>query len=143
MTKSFPIAAAVILAAPTAWAQVQNGGPQGSTGGNSVGVAINAPAPSVGAGGNVGASTPGANAGASTQVQNAGPAGSDRLQQCRSDPGDAHQSGAVDRHRHDPNGPYQVTARSSFESRAAAADDLRSRVAACLQRPCVTGGSEP
>jgi len=76
MTKSFLIAVAVILTAPTAWAQVQNAGPQGSTGGNSVGAAINAPAPTAGAGANAGASTPGANAGASTQVQNAGPGGS-------------------------------------------------------------------
>jgi hypothetical protein len=53
-----------------AWAQVQNAGPNGSTGANSVGSSFTSPGPSAGASG---ASS---GAGASTQVQNAGPDGS-------------------------------------------------------------------
>jgi len=54
-------------------AQVQNAGPDGSTGANSVGSTFTSPSPSAGASG---ATSGGASAGASTQVQNAGPDGS-------------------------------------------------------------------
>ena len=54
-------------------AQVQNAGPDGSTGANSVGSTFTSPSPSAGASG---ATSGGASAGASTQVQNAGPPGS-------------------------------------------------------------------
>src|SRR5207253_1530345 len=51
-------------------AQVQNAGPDGSTGANSVGSSFTSPGPSAGAGSGT------SGAGASTQVQNAGPDGS-------------------------------------------------------------------
>ena len=54
-------------------AQVQNAGPDGSTGANSVGSSFTSPGPSVGASGGT---TGSASAGPSTQVQNAGPDGS-------------------------------------------------------------------
>ena len=65
MKKSLLIAAAVLLTAPSAWAQVANSGPQGSTGGNAVGSAFTAPPTANSAG-----------ASASSGVQNGGPAGS-------------------------------------------------------------------
>ena len=68
MTRSLVLAAALSLVASASWAQVQNAGPQGSTGGNSVGAALSAPAPSA----------PAANADvpSGVQVQNGGPSGS-------------------------------------------------------------------
>jgi hypothetical protein len=70
MTKSFLIIAALTLSAPLAMAQVQNAGPQGSSGGNNVGAAV-APAASAPA------QTPAASADTGPrQVQNAGPQGS-------------------------------------------------------------------
>jgi hypothetical protein len=46
MIKSILIVAVLALAAPAALAQVQNAGPQGSTGGNNVGAAVSPPAQS-------------------------------------------------------------------------------------------------
>ena len=71
-TRTLVVVASLLLPF-AASAQVQNAGPDGSTGGNSVGSALTSPGPSAGAGG---ATSGAAGAGASTQVQNAGPAGS-------------------------------------------------------------------